>query len=127
MGAYQLGDVVQRQSSVEDVFDEDHVAVGKGLVQIFGQTYFAERVPGGVPGRIFLGDGAVSVAGNSDEIERGVERDLAGEVAEENSRSFENADEDDRLAGEIASDLLSHLGDALGDGFAGEHYFKFGH
>jgi hypothetical protein len=43
---------------------------------------------------------------------------VTGKIAQENGRAFENADKDDRLALKIAGNLFSHLGDALGNGFA---------
>ena len=88
------------------------------MIHVFGQADFAERIPGRVARRIFIGGGAVSVTRNSDKVEGGVERDLARQIAQENGRAFENADEDNRLAAKIARNLCSHLGDPLGNRFA---------
>ena len=78
-------------------------------------------------GWIVLSDGAISVAGNTDKVEGGIERNLSREVAQENRSAFENADEDEGLALEVARNLFSHLGDTLGYLFTGQQYFEFRH
>src|ERR1019366_4931328 len=98
MRLHHLQNVVQRQPGVEDVFDQNYVSVGQRLIHVFGQTDFAQRIPRRVARRVFLGDGAVSVTRNTDEVEGGVERNLTRKVAQENGRAFENADKNNRLA-----------------------------
>ena len=87
--------VGERQPGVEDVFDEDNVLAFHRLIDIFQQFYFAAV--------LFL----VSVAGNRDEVEAGVELDAAGKVTEENRGALQHPDQHDLLSGEVDGDLFA--------------------
>ncbi len=76
---------------LKNVFDQDHVAIGQRLVHILGDANFAERIPGGVADGIFLGSGPVAITGDTDEVERRIERHVAGQVAEKDGCTFQNA------------------------------------
>src|SRR6266567_6321697 len=74
----QLLENRERQPCVENIFHHDHVLVFHGLVDVLGQLHFPSRVPSALK---FLGRaGPVSVAGDADEIERGVQIDLPREI-----------------------------------------------
>src|SRR5260370_41135893 len=101
MPLHQPRNVVQGQSGIEDVFDENYVAIRQRLIQVFGQTDFAQRIPRRVARRAFFSCGAVSITRNPDKIEGGVERNLTRKIDQENGRALENADEDNRWAAKI--------------------------
>src|SRR5205085_12396346 len=94
---------------------EDNVAIGDGLVKVFGEAHFP------------AGTRAVAIAGDADEVEGGVELDVPRQVAEEDAGSLEHADKDDGLAGKIVGDLRPQLGNTLGDLLATEQDRKLGH
>jgi hypothetical protein len=59
--------------------------------------------------------GAVSVAGDSNEIESSVELDLSCQVTEENGGAFEDAHQDHGFPREVARDLSAHGGHTMRD------------
>src|SRR5215470_10420944 len=108
MRAENVLQIIERQAGVENVFYEDDVAAFDRLIEVFGEAHFPARAR------------AVTVAGDADKIETGIEIHAPGQVAEKNAGPFQHADEDDRLAGKIPRDLCAELGDALGDLLATE-------
>ena len=106
---FQVG---QRQPSVENVFHQDDVLAFHRLVDILHQLHFPALLLG------------VAVAGNSDEIEAGVELDLAGKVSKKDRGALQHSDEHHRLTLKIAGDSYAELGDFLGDLFTGEKDFE---
>jgi hypothetical protein len=78
-----------------------------------------------VAGGIVFGGGTISVARNADEIEGGVEGNLAREIAKKDCGALQNTDQNDRLSLEVAGDLRSQFGNPFCDRLAGQHHFKF--
>src|SRR6202050_2986676 len=87
--------IIERETSVQNVFDEDDVAILHRLIHVLGQLHFARRIP---PVLQFMSwAGTVAVARDSNEIERGVELDLARQVAEKNCGAFEDTHQNHSL------------------------------
>src|SRR5438094_10409975 len=71
----QLLQIRERKPGVENIFDEDYVFALHRLIGIFGQTNLAGRIP---PAFQFLSrTGPVTVARDSNEVERSIELDLS--------------------------------------------------
>src|ERR1700685_2537304 len=118
MSLHQPRNVVERQPSIEDVFNQNHVAIGERLVEVFGQSDFAERIPCSMASGICQGSRAVAVTGNTDKVEGRVKRNLARQIAKEYGCTFQNAYKNDRLAVKISRNFFSEFGDPLGNGLA---------
>jgi hypothetical protein len=99
----RLADVVQRQSRVDDVLDEEDVAALDRRVQVFDQPN--ARSPACAP----------VVAGERDEVERVRDRDRAREVGDEEDARLERGDEERLAAFVVARNRSPELGDARAD------------
>ena len=105
---HEAAEVAEGEAGVEDVFDDDDVLALDGVVDVLDELDGAG------------GDAGAAVAGDGDEVEGVVDRDGAGDVGEEDGGAFEDADEDDGLAGVVGGDLLADGLDAVGDLLLGE-------
>ena len=105
---HEAAQIAQREAGVEDVFDDDDVLALDGVVDVLDELDGAG------------GDAGAAVAGDGDEVECVVDLNGAGEVGEEDGRAFEDADEDDGLAGVVGGDLCADLAGAIGDLLFGE-------
>lgn len=106
----EAAEELERESGIEDVLNEDDVLIAHGLIDIFIEPDFAARLL------------AAAVTGNTNEVEGGIELNLPCEIAEENGRAFEHADEDDRLSRIIAGNLSCHFGDTIADLITRDQY-----
>jgi hypothetical protein len=100
---------VQGEPGVDDVLDEQHVAVTDVGVEVLEQphrTPAARRAP--------------VVAGELDEVEPVHDPRRPGEVGEEHEARLERSDEERLTAGIVLGDLGSELGDARLDGLGRE-------
>ena len=80
------------------------------------------------PGLQFLGRaGSVSVTRNANEIESGIDLQLAGQVAEKNCRAFQHAEQNDLLTCIVPVDVCAHLSHTLGDLFTSKEYLQLRH
>ena len=107
-----LAQIRQGEAGIENVFDHEDVLAFDGLVEILDHLDGAGRAL------------AFAVAGDGDEIECGVGLNGARQIDEEKRRALEHADHDQLFAVEIAGDLCSHLGHAVGDLLAGVKDFE---
>ncbi len=105
---HEAAQIGEGKAGVEDVFDEDDVLALDGVVDVLDELDGAG------------GDAGAAIGGDGDEVEGGVDLDGSGEIGEEDGGAFEDADEDDGLAGVVAGDLCAYIGDALGDLLLGE-------
>jgi len=97
-----LAEVIQGEARVDDVLDDQDVAVGELLVEVL-----QEPDP-----RVAARVGVGAVAGELDEVERVGDRDRPGEVGDEDDARLERRDEQ-RLAGFVVlGDLAAELADA---------------
>ena len=92
---------MQRQAGVDDVLDQEDVAVLDARVQILDQPHRrrAAGLVGGVPGQL-------------DEIDVVQEGQRARQVGQEDEGRLQRADEQRLLAGVVGGDLLAELRDA---------------
>ena len=105
--------VRQGDAGVENVFNHDYVEAFDAAIEIFQQADLA--------GTFFI----FSVAGDGDEIYRSFQIDFADQVGEEDAGTFQDADQVDALAAEIARDLVGYFADAFLDGGAADQDFQF--
>jgi len=75
----------------------------------------------------WAGLGAVPVTGNADEIESGIDLQLAGQVAEKDCRAFQHAEQNYLLTFIIPVDVGAHLSHTLGDLFTSKEYLQLRH
>jgi hypothetical protein len=101
----------KRQSGIKDVFHEDHVHVPQWRNYIFDELYLAAC--------LFFG----AVAADGYEIKSSIQLDLTGQVSKKKAGTFQHADEYDRLAGEILTDLLSDTANSISDFVAAQQDF----
>src|SRR5579871_4064942 len=125
VGQEEFSKESQRQPGIENVLDQDDIFAFHGLVHVLGDAYLT----GGVPAvlQFVRGARAIAIAGDADKVERGIEVQVAGQVAEENGCPLQYAHEDDGLPGEIARDFGSQFFDALGNLIAGDEGLQFRH
>ena len=95
-------EIVQRQTGVDDVFDDNDVAALQRGVEVLEKPHLAGALRRG------------AVARNGDEVERhGARRHGAREVGEKHERTLQHGDEMQRLAvGIVRVDLRGHFVDA---------------
>jgi phosphoglycolate phosphatase-like HAD superfamily hydrolase len=105
---HEAAQIAERKAGVENVFDDDDVLAFDGVVDVLDELDGAG------------GDAGAAVAGDGDEVECVVDLDGAGEVGEEDGCAFEDADEDDGLAGVVGGDLCADFAGAIGDLLFGE-------
>jgi len=105
---HQAAEVAEGEAGVEDVFDDDDVFALDGVVDVFDELDGSGR------------DTGTAVAGDGDEVEGVIDADGAGEVSEEDGCAFEDAYQDNGLAGVIGGDLGADGFGAFGDLFFGE-------
>jgi hypothetical protein len=98
----RLPEVVQRQAGVDDVLDEQDMAVRDLGVQVL------EQADPGMAAEARIRP----VARELDEIERVGDRDRPREVGEEDDARLQRRDEQRLAAGVVAGDLPAELGDA---------------
>ena len=108
--AQVLAQVREREAGVDDVLDDQHVAVGEVEVEVLHDADDAARARGRPVGR------------HRHEVELDGQVDRAGEVAHEHERALEDADEQRRTAGVVGGDLLAELGDALLQLLGADHH-----
>ena len=100
-GAQVLAQVREREAGVDDVLDDQHVAIGEIEVEVLHDphdTARARRRP-------------VRRHGHEVELDRKVDR--AGEIGHEHERALEDADEQRRVRGVVGGEVLAQLADAL--------------
>src|SRR4051794_21817640 len=102
----------QRQSGVENVFDDDHVLSFDWLIHIFVQLNFATRA------------GGAAVTRYADEVEGGIKLYLSCQVAKENGRALQYTDEQDRFPLIISRYLSCQFGYTGRDLLTGYQYPK---
>jgi hypothetical protein len=107
-----LAQVRQCKTGVEDVFNDEDVFAFDGLVEILDEFDCSGRAL------------AFAVAGDGDEVECGVDLNVAREVGEKRGGAFEDSDHDELFTCEVVGDLRAHFGDALGDLLAGVEDLK---
>ena len=95
--------VVQRQAGIDDVLDDDHVAAFDAGIEVLREADFAGR----------RGRGAVTRAGHEVDADLAVHR--ANQVAEEQERALEDADEMQLAAREVGADFLGQRADPRGE------------
>jgi hypothetical protein len=104
---HQASQVGEGEAGVEDVFDEDDVTAFDGVVDVLDELDGSR------------GDAGAAVGGYGHEVEGVVDGNGSGEVREKNGCTFENANEDDGLAGGeicvVGGDLGADGGHALGN------------
>jgi hypothetical protein len=100
--AERLGEVVQREAGVDDVLDDQDVAVRDLRVEILEQA--DPRVAAGVR--------VGAVAGQLEEVDRVRDRDRTREVGDEDEARLERGDEQRLAIGVVARDLTAELADA---------------
>ncbi len=105
---HEAAEVAEGEAGVEDVFDDDDVLALDGVVDVLDEFDGSG------------GDLCAAVAGDGDEVEGVIYFDGAGEVGEEDGRSFEDSDEDYGLAGVVFGDLGTDLAGAVSDLLFGE-------
>src|SRR5271169_5262482 len=110
--AFQEG---QRETSIEDVFHQDDVLAPHGVVDVLHQFHFPA---------VLLG---VPVARNSNEIEGGIEPDLAGQVRQKDRGALQHSDEYHRFAFKITGDAVAQVGNFLRDLFTCQQDFESVH
>src|SRR5690348_15135830 len=104
--------ITDRESRVENVFDENHVESCDAAVEILQQPHLTGR---------FL---SFSIARNSDEVDRCLETDFPHNVRKKNTRALEHANQMDALAAKILRDLAGHFAHALLDGRVTDQHFQ---
>ena len=121
------GNVVQRQAGIENVFDENYVAVGKRLVHILGDAHFAELIQAAWP--VFSQWGVFgAIAGYLNVKSKVASRETwRARSLRRFAAPLQNANKDNRLPLKVTRDVGRKFGHALGDLFAGQEYFKVGH
>ncbi len=92
-----LQQVLERESGVDDVLDEQHVHPIEIVIKVLQDPHD----PGG------LGRGAVGRDRHEVELER--QPDVAGEVGHDHERALQDPHEQQRLALVVGGDLLAHL------------------
>jgi hypothetical protein len=102
-------EVVERQSRVDHVLDDEDVAVADGEVEVLEDADLL------VPAHL-----RAAVAGELDEVERVRDGERAGEIGEEDEARLQRADEDRLEPRVVAGDLGAQLGDAGGKLLGGE-------
>jgi hypothetical protein len=100
---HESAEITEGESGVEDVFDDDDVLALDGVVDVFDELDGAG------------GDTGAAVTGDGDEVEGGVDSDGACEIGEEDGCAFEDADENDGLAGVVGGDLMTKGLNTVGD------------
>jgi hypothetical protein len=95
-------EVVERQAGVDDVLDEQDVAVGDLRVEILEQA----------DARVAAGVGVRAVAGQLDEVERVEDPDRAREVRDEDEAGLQRRDEERLAPSVVTGDLPAELSDA---------------
>ena len=90
----------QRQAGIDDVLDDDDVAVLQAAVDVFQHPHFARR------------GGAAGIARHGDEVEGAGAGQRSHQIGQEEHRSFEHADEVELGVGRVAANLDGKLGDA---------------
>ena len=95
----RLDEVIERQARVDDVFDQDHVAVGDDEVEILDEADLAPPAESPV------------IAGEDDEIESVRNRYRPRQIGQEDERALEDRDEDGFSTGVVGGDLLAELAD----------------
>ena len=98
------GQEPERQTGVDDVLDEQHVATGDWPVEVLEQAHAAARATAAVRRQL-------------DHVELVVDLERTGEVGEEDGARLERRDEDRKAAGvgggELAAELLDTDRDLL--------------
>jgi hypothetical protein len=94
-------EIFESEAGVENIFDDEDGATFDADVEIFVEFNFA----GGI--------GALSVAGDGDEVEGNFAAEFASEIGEEEDGTFENADQVERFLGKIVANLFGHFFDAV--------------
>ena len=109
-GAQHVLQIVQRETRIDDVFDDNDVAALQRSVEVLEQPHLARALRGG------------AVARDRDEVERDrPRRHGAREVGEEHEGALQHGDEVQRLAvGIVGVDLCGQLVDAALNLFCGE-------
>ncbi len=102
--AKQIEDLPKRSARIDDVLDDDHVAAADIRRQVADETDF----PRGARPR--------PVGRDAEKIKRDRRADSAREIAEEEHRPLENADEKSGPAAEIAVDRARQARDPFADG-----------
>lgn len=102
-----FGEVAEGLAGIDDVFDEDDVAAGDGVVEVFEDADDA-------------GGGIALVAGDGEEVDGEGEVEAADEVGHEDEGALEHADEDGIEGGDVTGDLGGEAADAGGEGAPAE-------
>ena len=100
--------IVDRESSVENVFHQNDVQALDAGVEVLGDADLA-RAPI-----------AQAVAGYGHEIQRHLQRNLPNQIGKENRSAIEHADQVQRLPAKIPRDSPGQLVDAPLDGAAAQ-------
>jgi hypothetical protein len=108
---HEAAEVAEGETSVENVFDQDHMFAFDRVVDVLDELDGSGR------------DAGAPIAGDSDEVEGVVDLDGAGEISEEDGGAFEDADENDGLAFIVGGDLCADLAGAVGDLLLGDENF----
>src|SRR5215472_9710129 len=108
---YQVG---ERQAGVENIFHQNDILTAQRSGHVLDELHLA--------GGVLLG----SVAAHGDEIERGVQLDLPGQIAQKQASALQHADQHHRLSSEVPGDLLAHTGHGSGNFLALEKDLHWG-
>ena len=102
-----LSQVIQGQTTIDNVFDDDHVATGKIDIKVLHDPDDTTGLRRRAVGR------------HRHEVELNGKRDCASDIGHEHDCALEHGDEKWRSTGVIGGDFFSEFHDALLNGFVG--------
>ena len=91
----------ERETGVDDVFDDHHVTIGEIEIEVLHDAHDAARTRGG------------AVRRHGHEIELDGQVDGPREVGHEHERALEDADEERRFVVVVGRDLFAEIADPL--------------
>src|SRR5580698_1991000 len=115
MRLQEFSNVRQSEPSIQNVLNQDDVFSSHRGIYVLDQPHFTTML---------LTD---SVTGDGNEVEAGVQLDLAGQVSEKDGRSLQNSDQHDSFTGEVDGNLCGHCGNLRGDLVASYEDSEFVH
>ena len=102
--AQRLAEVVECETRVDDVLDDDHVAARDLGVEVLEEA--DPRVAAGF---------RAAVPGELEKVEPVMDRDRPREIGAEDRAGLQRGDEQRLAVGVVVADLRAELGDAVGD------------
>lgn len=93
----EVGQVLERQTGIDDVFDDDDMAIGNVFVEVFNDSDDTGRFR------------TVRVAGHGDKVHKNSRRHLSAEVGVEEGRAFQDADKERVFSGVVGRELIGEF------------------